>query len=124
MRFAFVGSRRGLQAIAEILAQVEALRIREQAVGKLLVYTGPATGGLRVADLAGADANLVGGDILTGASTLRRALFGARMTMSPYATGITGVFICSAATPPGPGAHGMSGYYAALASIEAARRRR
>ena len=35
----------------------------------------------------------------------------------PYATGIPGVFICSAATPPGPGAHGICGYNAAQAAL-------
>ncbi len=32
-------------------------------------------------------------------------------------TGIPGVFICSAATPPGPGVHGMNGYNAAQAAL-------
>jgi phytoene dehydrogenase-like protein len=36
-----------------------------------------------------------------------------RLAADPYATGIPGVFICSAATPPGAGAHGICGYNAA-----------
>jgi phytoene dehydrogenase-like protein len=36
-----------------------------------------------------------------------------RTTLKPYSTGIEGVFICSAATPPGGGVHGMNGYNAA-----------
>lgn len=35
----------------------------------------------------------------------------------PYSTGIPGVYICSAATPPGAGAHGMCGYNAALSAL-------
>ena len=35
----------------------------------------------------------------------------------PYATGIPGVYICSAATPPGAGAHGMNGYNAARSAL-------
>ena len=31
----------------------------------------------------------------------------------PYATGLPGVYLCSAATPPGAGVHGMCGYHAA-----------
>ena len=40
-------------------------------------------------------------------------MFRPRLALDPYATGIPGVFICSAATPPGAGAHGMNGYNAA-----------
>ena len=36
-----------------------------------------------------------------------------RLTLDPYSTGVPGVYICSAATPPGAGAHGMCGYNAA-----------
>lgn len=57
------------------------------------------------------------GDLLTGATTITRSLFGPRVTVSPYATTIPGVFLCSAATPPGPGAHGMSGHHAARAGL-------
>jgi len=38
-----------------------------------------------------------------------------RLPRDPYATGIPAVFISSAATPPGAGAHGMCGYNAAQA---------
>jgi phytoene dehydrogenase-like protein len=63
------------------------------------------------------NANYVGGDILTGANTAVQTLFRPRLGLDPYATGIPGVFICSAATPPGPGAHGMCGYNAAQAIL-------
>jgi phytoene dehydrogenase-like protein len=36
-----------------------------------------------------------------------------RIALNPYRTGIQGVFICSAATPPGGGVHGSNGYNAA-----------
>lgn len=39
--------------------------------------------------------------------------FGLRITLSPYKTGIPGMYICSTAAPPGPGAHGMCGANAA-----------
>jgi phytoene dehydrogenase-like protein len=57
--------------------------------------------------------NFVGGDILTGAKDVRQLVFGPRLTLRPYDLGIPGHFICSAATPPGPGAHGMCGAHAA-----------
>jgi phytoene dehydrogenase-like protein len=57
--------------------------------------------------------NYVGGDIITGANTPWQTLVRPRLALDPYATGVPGVFICSAATPPGAGAHGMCGYNAA-----------
>jgi phytoene dehydrogenase-like protein len=61
--------------------------------------------------------NYVGGDIITGANTPWQVLVRPRLALNPYATGIPGVFICSAATPPGAGAHGMCGYNAAQAVL-------
>ncbi|MCL3861517.1 NAD(P)/FAD-dependent oxidoreductase [Actinotalea sp. K2] len=59
------------------------------------------------------NANYVGGDISTGAVTLPRMLGGPVPVWDPYATGADGVFLCSAAVPPGPGVHGMGGWHAA-----------
>ncbi|MFJ6727147.1 phytoene desaturase family protein [Streptomyces sp. NPDC091281] len=71
----------------------------------------------RPADFATANPNFTGGDILTGAETVPRLVLGARPTLSPYSVGIPGVFLCSAAAPPGPGAHGMCGAGAAEAAL-------
>jgi phytoene dehydrogenase-like protein len=70
------------------------------------------------AELAAHNANYAGGDIMTGANTPWQTLVRPRLALDPYATGIPGVFICSAATPPGPGAHGMCGYNAAMSALE------
>jgi phytoene dehydrogenase-like protein len=40
-----------------------------------------------------------------------------RFAFDPYSTGIPGVYICSAATPPGAGAHGMNGFNAARSAL-------
>ncbi|MFF8770395.1 phytoene desaturase family protein [Kitasatospora sp. NPDC015120] len=71
----------------------------------------------RPADFAADNANLVGGDIMTGAESAGRLLLGPRPTLHPYATGLPGHYLCSAATPPGPGAHGMCGARAAEAAL-------
>jgi phytoene dehydrogenase-like protein len=63
------------------------------------------------------NANYVGGDIITGANTPLQTVIRPRLALDPYSTGIPGVFICSAATPPGAGAHGMNGYNAAHAVL-------
>ncbi len=74
------------------------------------------------ADLASYNPNYVGGDIITGANTPLQSVFRPRIALDPYATGIPGVFICSAATPPGAGASGMSGYNAAQSALRHLRR--
>jgi phytoene dehydrogenase-like protein len=68
-------------------------------------------------DLEARNANYVGGDIVTGANTPWQTLIRPRLALDPYSTGVDGVYICSAATPPGPGAHGMNGYNAARSAL-------
>ncbi|MCW2818669.1 MAG: Phytoene dehydrogenase [Marmoricola sp.] len=63
------------------------------------------------------DANFVGGDVVTGANTARQLLLRPRPALDPYATGVDGVYLCSAATPPGAGAHGMCGWNAARSAL-------
>ncbi|WP_314038253.1 NAD(P)/FAD-dependent oxidoreductase [Dietzia sp. CH92] len=61
--------------------------------------------------------NYVGGDIVTGANDPRQLVFRPRVALDPYSTGVPGVYICSAATPPGAGAHGMAGWNAARSAL-------
>jgi phytoene dehydrogenase-like protein len=65
------------------------------------------------ARLAEHNGNLVGGDIGVGGNTLFHALAGPTPRLNPWSTPIPKVYLCSSATPPGGGVHGMSGYYAA-----------
>ncbi len=69
------------------------------------------------ADLEAYNSNYIGGDIITGANSPVQVLFRPRFALDPYSTGIHGVYICSAATPPGAGAHGMNGYNAARSAL-------
>lgn len=57
--------------------------------------------------------NYIGGDISTGAMTVRQTVFRPTARWNPYKTPLPGVYFCSAATPPGPGVHGMNGLHAA-----------
>jgi phytoene dehydrogenase-like protein len=59
------------------------------------------------------DANYVGGDIGVGGNTLTHALLGPTPRINPWATPVPRAYLCSSATPPGGGVHGMSGFYAA-----------
>ena len=69
-------------------------------------------------DFAVYNPNYRGGDIGAGAYSLSRVLGRPGRLRSPYRTGIPGVYLCSAATPPGPGVHGMCGVNAAHAAMD------
>jgi phytoene dehydrogenase-like protein len=58
--------------------------------------------------------NIIGGDIGGGGFGLKKVMqLGAKR---PYTLG-QGMFMCSSATPPGAGIHGMCGFYAARAAL-------
>jgi phytoene dehydrogenase-like protein len=61
--------------------------------------------------------NYVGGDIVSGALTLRQTVLRPLPRWDPYATPLRGVYLCSASTPPGPGVHGMAGVHAARRAL-------
>jgi phytoene dehydrogenase-like protein len=63
------------------------------------------------------NANYVGGDVVTGANDALQLVFRPRPALDPYTVGVPGVYLCSAATPPGAGAHGMCGYNAARSAL-------
>jgi phytoene dehydrogenase-like protein len=97
-------------ATEAVLDQMErfAPGLRERIVARAV--NGPA-------EIEAANANFLGGDIITGANTPLQTLLRPRIAAVPYWTGIPGVFICSAATPPGAGAHGICGFNAAEAVL-------
>jgi phytoene dehydrogenase-like protein len=64
-------------------------------------------------EIAADNPNYIGGDIITGANTPLQTAIRPRLALDPYSTGSPGLYICSAATPPGAGVHGMNGYNAA-----------
>jgi phytoene dehydrogenase-like protein len=67
------------------------------------------------ADLEQMNPNFVGGDIAGGAVFLSQLFL--RPTASLYRVPLNGVYLCSSSTPPGPGVHGMCGYFAAEAAL-------
>ncbi|HUL59156.1 MAG TPA: NAD(P)/FAD-dependent oxidoreductase [Anaeromyxobacteraceae bacterium] len=72
-------------------------------------------------DLDRENPNLVGGDVGAGACGLRQTVARPRV-LAPWSTPLPGLFLCSAATPPGGGVHGMCGWHAARAALAAGRR--
>ncbi|MDQ3859593.1 MAG: NAD(P)/FAD-dependent oxidoreductase [Actinomycetota bacterium] len=61
--------------------------------------------------------NFVGGDINGGLADLRQVIARPVARLVPYATPVPGLYVCSSATPPGGGVHGMSGYLAAQVAL-------
>ena len=98
-------------ATEAVLAQLErfAPGLRERIVGQAV---------RSATEFTAYNANYVGGDIIAGANTPLQVLFRPRIAIDPYDTGIPGAYICSAATPPGAGVHGMNGYNAAHSALK------
>ena len=94
--------------LAPIEAQIErfAPGFRDRVLERHVI--GPA-------DFERRNPNLAGGDIAMGVTDLRQMI--ARPTLRWYRTPRRGLYICSAATPPGVGVHGMCGYFAARAAL-------
>lgn len=98
-------------ATEAIIAQIErfAPGFRERIVGTAVCST---------TEMSRYNANFVGGDINTGSKDPLQLVFGPRITLQPYDLGVPGMYICSAATPPGPAAHGMCGFHAATRALD------
>lgn len=67
--------------------------------------------------MAAYNPNYVGGDIGTGANTAKQIALRPRFALNPYKLGVKGVYLCSSATPPGAGVHGMCGFNAAETAL-------
>jgi phytoene dehydrogenase-like protein len=61
--------------------------------------------------------NYVGGDINGGQLDISQLFTRPVLRASPYRTSQRGLYLCSSATPPGGGVHGMCGYYAARRAL-------
>lgn len=97
-------------ATEAVISQIErfAPGFRERIVARSVQSTG---------EVQAHNANYVDGDIVTGANSVTQLLFRPRIALDPYRTGTRGIYLCSAATPPGAGAHGMCGYNAARSAL-------
>lgn len=72
-----------------------------------------AAQGIPASEMAAHNPALVGGDISMGRVTMAGMIARPTARLDPYRLGGTGWYLCSAATPPGPGVHGMAGWHAA-----------
>ncbi|MEL6593966.1 MAG: NAD(P)/FAD-dependent oxidoreductase [Bacteroidota bacterium] len=62
--------------------------------------------------------NYVGGAITGGAADITQLFTRPVARLDPYSTPNKKIFICSAASPPGGGVHGMCGYHAARSALK------
>ena len=69
------------------------------------------------ADIERENANNIGGDIANGSHARLQLLMRPRIALDPYATSARDITLCSAATPPGGGVHGMCGYHGARSAL-------
>jgi phytoene dehydrogenase-like protein len=63
------------------------------------------------------NANYIGGDINGGIQDWRQLFTRPLHLIDPYQTPIPGLSLCSSATPPGGGVHGMCGHHAAQSAL-------
>jgi phytoene dehydrogenase-like protein len=61
--------------------------------------------------------NMIGGDIGGGANDISQFLLRPFPKWDPYSTPNPRLFLCSSASPPGGGVHGMCGYWAARSAL-------
>jgi phytoene dehydrogenase-like protein len=62
--------------------------------------------------------NYIGGDINGGLMDITQLFTRPVLRRSPYTTSAKGIYICSSATPPGGGVHGMCGYHSAKKALK------
>src|SRR5262249_15283287 len=98
---------------AAIEAQVERFgpRVRHRILARHV--TTPA-------DFERHNANYIGGDITGGVMDVWQVFTRPAARLDPYTTPARGIYLCSSSTPPGPGVHGMCGYFAAQSALRRA----
>lgn len=72
---------------------------------------------MNTADLERYNPNDVGGAITGGSANLVQLVARPAPRIDPYTTPNPQIYMCSAATPPGGGVHGMCGYHAARSAL-------
>ncbi|QIX60298.1 NAD(P)/FAD-dependent oxidoreductase [Hymenobacter sp. BT18] len=102
------GSTQDMTTAIELQIERFAPGFRERIIGRHTFNT---------AQMEAHNPNYVGGDINGGLLDLTQLFTRPALRASPYRTSQTGLYLCSSATPPGGGVHGMCGYHAASRAL-------
>jgi phytoene dehydrogenase-like protein len=103
------GSRKDMTAAIEAQVERYAPGFRDRILARHTMDT---------AQIEEYNPNYVGGDINGGSMDLRQLFTRPALRRSPYRTSEKGIYLCSSATPPGGGVHGMCGYHAARRALK------
>jgi len=76
-----------------------------------------AVSGRSAADVERYNPNYPGGDIASGDVGFGQLLARPVLSAEPWRTPGDGIYLASSSTPPGPGVHGLAGYYAARSAL-------
>ncbi|GAB3296037.1 phytoene desaturase family protein [Hymenobacter tenuis] len=102
------GSRQNMTAAIEQQVERFAPGFRDRIIGRHTFDT---------AQMQAHNPNYVGGDINGGLLDITQLFTRPALRASPYRTSKPGLYLCSSATPPGGGVHGMCGYHAARRAL-------
>jgi phytoene dehydrogenase-like protein len=105
------GSTRDMTEVVEGQIERFAPGFRDVVVGRAVM--GPAA-------IEAYNPNYVGGDINGGLQDIRQLYTRPAIRLDPYSTPARDIYLCSSATPPGGGVHGMCGYWAARSALRRA----
>ena len=103
------GSRVDMTGIIESQVERFAPGFRERILARHTMDT---------AELEAYNPNYIGGDINGGDFNIGQLFTRPALRRSPYRTSASGIYLCSASTPPGGGVHGMCGFHAARRALK------
>lgn len=72
---------------------------------------------ITAAEYADYNRNYHGGDFSAGAVNMRQLLMRPTLAVDPHRTPAPGIYLASSSAPPGPGVHGLAGWYAACSAL-------
>ena len=72
---------------------------------------------ITAAEYASYNRNYHGGDFSAGAVNMRQLLMRPTLSVDPHRTPAPGIYLASSSAPPGPGVHGLVGWYAARSAL-------